>query len=281
MTNGDPADVSGSNMAAVDTSDDPQARVNYLDAAGSQSIDMKVNSYSTLGINGGYKVLDVGCGAGDDVRRMAAIVGPFGRAVGLDSSETMIAQARERSAGLDLPVEFVLGSAYELPFSDDSFDACRCERVLQHLDEPLAAIGEMLRVVRPGGRVLLLDPDFGTGVLDTSHPELHERVRALGQNWRRMQPGSGWRGRQLWALAHQAGLEDVEVEGIVLTITAFAPANAMAGIDSRTAAAVEAGVISQEEADAYLDDLRERDATNRFFSGMAGFQVVGTVPAKG
>lgn len=274
--NGD--QISGSDMADVDRSDDPQARVKYLDAATRRSLDAKIGTYVMLGIGKGDSVLDVGCGTGDDVRRMAEIVGVSGKAVGLDTSETMIAQARERSEGTDLPVEFVQGSAYELPFEDGSFDACRCERVLQHLDEPLAAIREMMRVVRPGGSVLILDPDFGTGVLDTSHPEIHERMRVFGQTWREAQPGSGWRGRQLWGLAHQAGLEAVVVESLTVTITSYEAANAVAGLETRAAGAVNAGAVSQEEADAYLEDLRERDATDRFFTAITGFQVAGTVP---
>ncbi len=279
MTEHDLDQISGADMADVDQSVNPRASVNYLDAATRRSLDAKISSYAKLGLARGDAVLDIGCGTGDDVRRMAEIVGSTGRAVGLDSSEVMVAQARARSEGTNLPAEFVQGSAYELPFENDSFDACRCERVLQHLDEPLAAIREMMRVVRPGGRVLLLDPDFGSGVLDTSHPEIHERMRLFGQKWRETQPGSGWRGRQLWGLAHQAGLEAVEIEGLTITITSYRAANALAGLETRTAGAVKAGVVSQEEADMYLEDLRDRDAANRFFTGITGFQVVGTAPS--
>lgn len=280
MIRDDPNAVSSADMADVDRSADPGALARYLDAFSEQSLEMKIDSYALLGINGGDRVLDVGCGTGDDVIRMAGIVGPFGRAVGLDLSESMIEQARQRSEGSDLPVEFVPGSAYDLPFPDASFDACRCERVLQHLDEPLKAIQEMVRVVRPGGRVLLIDTDSGAEMVDTSFPEIHERIRSSQQVRRRTDPGDGWRGRQLWGLANEAGLLDVVAEGRVPILTSFAAASAIAGIDRWAHDAAGKGVLSQPEADAYLVDLKERDATNRFFAAAPIWLVAGTVPAK-
>jgi len=277
MARNDPDGVRGADMANVDGSTDPAALARYLDAFTEQTLEMKVDSYSMLGINGGNRVLDVGCGTGDDVRRMAGIVGTFGRAVGIDLSDAMIEQARQRAEGTDLPVEFVNGSTYDLPFPDDSFDACRCERVLQHLDEPLRAVLEMARVVRPGGRVLLIDTDFGAEMVDTSFPEIHERMRATQQVRRRTEPGDGWRGRQLWGLAHEAGLIDVVVEGRVPVLTTFEAAAAIARIDAWADQAAEQGSISRRETDAWLDDLKQRDATSRFFAAAPIFLVVGTV----
>ena len=277
MARNDSDGVRGADMANVDGSTDPAALARYLDAFTEQTLEMKIDSYSMLGINGGNRVLDVGCGTGDDVRRMAGIVGAFGRAVGIDLSDAMIEQARQRAEGTDLPVEFVQGSAYELPFPDDSFDACRCERVVQHLDEPLRAVLEMVRVVRPGGRVLLIDTDFGAEMVDTSYPEIHERMRAAQQVRRRTDPGDGWRGRQLWGLTHEAGLTDVVADGRVPILTSYAAAVVIARIDAWGAQAAEQGVISRQEAAAWLDDLKQRDATNRFFAAAPVFLVAGTV----
>ncbi|MFW6074798.1 MAG: methyltransferase domain-containing protein, partial [Chloroflexota bacterium] len=118
----------GTEMADVDASTDPAARVEYLDAV-TRTAAYKEETYRLLEIKPGDAVLDVGCGAGDDVRAMAEIVGQTGRAVGLDVSRTMIEAAKRRSEGSALPVEFVQASAYELPFEDDSFDASRIDRV--------------------------------------------------------------------------------------------------------------------------------------------------------
>ena len=66
----------------------------------------KSRTYALLALRVGEQVLDVGCGAGEDVRALAEIVGPTGRAIGVDSSQTMVAAARERSVDSPLPVAF-------------------------------------------------------------------------------------------------------------------------------------------------------------------------------
>jgi SAM-dependent methyltransferase len=162
----------GDHMANVDASDDPQARVRYLDIATSQFNEYKQESYALLALGPGMSVLDVGCGAGDDVRALAGIVGPTGKAVGLDLSSTMVEQARARAR--DLPVKFVQGSVYELPFPDDTFDASRSDRVFQHLDEPLQALQEMVRVTKPRGRINVVDPDWVRDAYEAGDATLEE-----------------------------------------------------------------------------------------------------------
>src|SRR5215467_10946103 len=88
-------------------------------------------SFALLELQPGFAVLDVGCGTGDDVRVLATQVGQEGRAVGLDSSETAVAEARARSEEDGLPVEFRVGDAHQLPFDAGTFEATRTERVLQ------------------------------------------------------------------------------------------------------------------------------------------------------
>lgn len=275
------ATARGDFMADVDASDDPGARVRYLDIATSQLSEYKRESYIALGLTPGMTVLDAGCGPGDDVRAMAEIVGPTGKVVGLDFSATMVEQARARAGGSGLPVEFVQGSLYELPFADDSFDASRSDRVFQHLDEPLRALLEMVRVTKPGGRINVLDPDWGTELVDTNQPELLERARFVRQRRRRDKPGDGWRGRQLWALFSQAGLVDLHVKGVFWCVTDLDVAAQIASVLDWVRDAYEAGDATLEEAEAWEREMRERAATGRFFAAAGGVGVVGTVPQRG
>jgi ubiquinone/menaquinone biosynthesis C-methylase UbiE len=112
--------------------------------------------------------LDVGCGLGDEVR---AIAEHGGRAVGVDSSEALIAEARRRSDH-----EFLVADAHELPFEDGTFDGVRVERTLQHVEDPAKVVAEMLRVTRPGGRVVAIEPDWDTLVIDARPLEATRRV---------------------------------------------------------------------------------------------------------
>ncbi|MHB1592802.1 MAG: methyltransferase domain-containing protein [Streptosporangiaceae bacterium] len=105
-----------------------------------------------LGLRPGQAVLDAGCGCGADAADMAALVGPAGRAVGIDASGAMIIAARQRFAGTGLPHlrdRRVCGPR----FPDATFSACRAERLLQHVPDPGRAVCEVARVARPGGRV--------------------------------------------------------------------------------------------------------------------------------
>jgi ubiquinone/menaquinone biosynthesis C-methylase UbiE len=98
-------------------------------------------------------VLDVGCGPGNFTRAFAEEV-PRGLVVGLDASGPMLVRAVEETAARN--VEYVRGDASDLPFKDASFDAVCCFAALYLIDDPHGAIDEIVRVLRPGGRVALL-----------------------------------------------------------------------------------------------------------------------------
>jgi SAM-dependent methyltransferase len=105
----------------------------------------------------GDTVLDVACGPGNFSRGFARAVGEQGLVVGIDSSRTMLERGAadlERSGLRN--VVLIRGDATELPFRDDSFDAVCCFAALHLFAEPLAALGDMARVLAPGGRIALM-----------------------------------------------------------------------------------------------------------------------------
>src|SRR5215470_20117561 len=116
------------NFSNIDTARDPSEFVRFMDDANAMEFfrSAKERTFGLLALQAGHHVLDVGCGAGDDVRALARIVGPSGRSVGIDSSQTMIVAARERTAG-EAGIEFRIGDAERLDFPDNSFDACRTD----------------------------------------------------------------------------------------------------------------------------------------------------------
>jgi len=97
------------------------------------------------------RILDVGCGTGANLLMLSK----YGDAEGVDISEDALAFCRER--GLD---KVKLGAGEELPYEDDSFDLVTAFDVVEHMDDDLAGLREMRRVLRPGGRVLLFVPTF-------------------------------------------------------------------------------------------------------------------------
>jgi ubiquinone/menaquinone biosynthesis C-methylase UbiE len=134
---------------------------------------------AALALAPGEKVLDIGSGAGLLAHEMAAEIGVLGSVDGIDRSESMLALARRRpppdEAG---EMRFVGGDACALPFADGSFDAAVATQVYEYVQDIPAALGEAFRVLRPRGRLLVLDTDWGSIVWHSGDPERTQRVLA-------------------------------------------------------------------------------------------------------
>jgi len=156
----------------------------------------------------GMSLLDVGCGPGNLTVDLARRVAP-GRAIGVDNGESIIERARDDTPADADNVEFRTGDVYEMEFGDDSFDLVHAHQVLQHLDDPVAALAEMWRVCRPGGIVAARDAVYSTMAWYPDDDRL-ERWRTL---YRAVAVGNGGEpdaGRFLMRWARQAGFREVE-----------------------------------------------------------------------
>ena len=227
----------------------------YLQRVAAQMVDEKSAMQDLLEPAVGQRLLDVGCGVGDDVRSLARRVAPTGSVVGVDMSGSMIEAARE-AAGVSC-TEFHVADAHALPFPDGSFDAARVERTLQHVAEPARVLAEMVRVVRPGGVLTASEPDWGTLAIDSDDREAtREVVLAISDGNIR----NGWIGRQLAAHFVRLGLESVEIHPVTLVVRSFDMATDVFGF---------ADVAGGE----WLERMHERDSSGTFFASVTGFTV--------
>ncbi len=122
----------------------------------------------------GARVLDIGCGVGQVVRRLKDA--GFD-ACGVEVSEPNVAKAK----GFGLKCELYDGR--QLPFPDQSFAAVGALNVLEHVEEPEAFIQELVRVVQPGGKVVLSSPNFFRAL---GFRDYHPRMRGIGNKWKNL-----------------------------------------------------------------------------------------------
>ena len=264
-------------FSAVDRGD-PGALRNYLDAVAADDAvaRWKELSFDLMGPRAGAVLVDVGCGTGDDARALAARVAPGGRVIGIDASRSMIAEARDRSADATGSVEFVVGDAAGLPLDDGMADGCRCERVLQHLGDPTAAVVEMARIVRAGGVVVAVEPDWGTLVVDGGDAQTGAAVAAAAMS-RVRSPAVG---RSLRRLLIAAGIGQVEMLARTLVLTDGDRAETLLGLRGSVDRAVADG-LDAAAARAWVAALDAGAAEGRFTAAITSFLAHGRVAAGG
>ena len=156
----------------------------------------------------GERILDIGCGPGFYVVELLEEVTPTGSIVAVDSSTDMLALARQRCAGHD-NVTFREGSANALPVDDGDVDAALSVQVMEYVADVPRALSEIYRALRPGGRVVIWDVDWGTAWWHTEEPD---RMRRFLTAWDEhlVHPSLP---RRMGAHLRGAGFIDVAVQG--------------------------------------------------------------------
>jgi SAM-dependent methyltransferase len=194
--------------------------------------------------------VDVGCGTGEDAMALATMV-LGGRAVGVDASAAMVEEARRRSEAVGSPATFVVAPAEELPFGDAEVDVLRCERTLQHVPDPRVAVAEMARVLRPGGRVAVIDTDWRSVTVWPGDPQVTSAVRDA---WVASFANAA-AGGQLADLLLSAGFVDLVLTADVLLARSPAGPDAPP-IALMVAAARQAGTVPPDVLAAWTAELR-------------------------
>ncbi len=249
--------------------------VDYLDKASAleQTKAYKQKTYLMLDLKPGDHVLDVGCGAGDDLIALAHIVGPAGRVTGIDNSQLMVDTAGRRAEHLAW-VSTRKGDGNAIPFPDQSFDACRADRVFIHLHAPEVALDEMLRVLRPGGRILIADPEYDTLVLDAQPAEITRAVvRHLSDENR-----NPFAARHNFRMFRRRGLEQLEVWPSTAVFHDLETADQILGFREAARALAAAGTCSPAETETWLADLATRQREQLFLCTMTGLATVARKP---
>lgn len=217
----------------------------------------------------GERVLDIGSGPGYLLSEIAAAVGPTGRAFGVDPSGVMNAMASRRVSGLE-HVQIEEGDAGQLRYPDDWFDAAVSTQVYEYVADLPGALAQVHRVLRPGGRLLVLDTDWDSLVCNVTDRELHRRVidaweehlveprlpRVLAGLLRRA--GFTVTGQHVVPILNTRLHEDTYSHGVTQLIADFVPG--------------KRGVTSADSA-AWLADLRAVAAADEYFFSLNRYAI--------
>ncbi|MFJ1582228.1 methyltransferase domain-containing protein [Streptomyces sp. NPDC088197] len=246
----------------------------YLDRLAATDLGRfyKGRMLDALDVRTGQTVLDIGCGPGTDLGALADAVSGTGSGsapgavIGVDHDQVAVDTARERTADRDT-VTVHLGDVHELPLADGSVDRARTDRVLQHVADPVRALREAHRVLRPGGRLVLGEPDWDTLTVD--HPD-DELSRAYTRYVTDEVIRNARIGRQLPRLAAEAGFTVPTVVPVTPAFRDVGAADKVLGLERTTQRALAAGYFTVEGARRWLDHL----ASGPFLAAVTFYIVV-------
>ncbi|MGH3078479.1 MAG: methyltransferase domain-containing protein [Gaiellaceae bacterium] len=257
-------------FTAVDDQDDPSAWIDVLDRMREEPAyaAYKQRVAELLEPSQSGKYLEVGCGTGADALELAS---QFGVSVaGVDASSAMVHEARRR--GLR---DARVASADALPFDTSSFDGSWADRVFQHLASPVDALDEMVRVTKPGGRIVVADPDYDTQVVDVPDQELARRVLRFRAD---VALRNGTIAHRMGGLFADAGLTDVVVEAAPVVVRDPAALDNAMGLRTWAGVARERDMLAAEDAESWERAIDDAVAAGRFLYAFSIFVTAGTTP---
>jgi SAM-dependent methyltransferase len=246
----------------LDASPAPSGPLRYLDETDAFMSAFKaymvavLDRYAPRG-----RVLDLGCGVGHDLARMQRV---GLTAVGVDLSHVALLRARDKASAL------VRADGGRLPFRDRSFDGCRMERVLQHVPDPELVVQELLRVVRPGGVLAVLDADHSSLRVDS---RLDPRGTLLSRLALAKHPAIGAELPDLLR-RHGCRVDDVVTELSFGYQLDGLPADA----GTRLERGVGKGLVTGDEATAWLNEQTVRSQDGSFRASWTKVLVVARTP---
>ncbi|GAB0103033.1 hypothetical protein JMUB6875_20050 [Nocardia sp. JMUB6875] len=246
--------------------------VNDLQAALPGIRRLRAWAHDALATRPGESAVDIGSGTGSEVLTFADRVGPTGTALGVEPDPDLLLAAERRAAQAGSSATFVSGDAYGLPVGSESFDVALCERVFQHLTAPARAAGEIARVLRPGGRVVVMDSDWGTAIV---HPGdrhvVHEVIETMIAG-----TTNPFAGRRLAGQLTAAGLVVDDIASHALIQDGSVGAGALvARVADR---AVARGSISKAQRTQLLADLETGAASGDIHLSVTIFAVLAHKP---
>ncbi len=275
-------DTHGLGYRRVDDDPNVDVLIATMDEAAGWDATLRLRAWerAQLALAPGERLLDVGCGLGEAALALAQDLGDGGEVVGIDLSEQMLRVARANASAARCRVRFTVGDACSLGEPDDSFDATRSERTLQWLADPAAAVAEMVRVVRPGGRVSLIDTDWSTLTIQAGDDALTALVRDA---MRTEQTRPSNVGRRLHDLVGAVGCVPLARSEATQTWTTWDPERSPAppgcfSMESLADDLVASGRLTADHGHRFVSTIHDAARRGQFLMSLTMLGVVAVVP---
>ena len=224
-------------------------------------VKQRQRTLATLALKAGEKVFDIGCGVGFLTNEMALLVGKSGKVIGFDKNPEMISHAKQRCEDLQ-QAEFYEGDAAQLPAEDHTFDAVSCTQVLLYVEDVQKVLTEMRRILKPGGRLVIVETDWRGVVLNSTDDALTSKIFSA---WDSAVPSPNLP-VHLGPLLKKHGFSNIQVEAVPILNTEYSPSNFSHGMmEWITKNAVKQGVFNETQRKGFLTDLEERERSGSYF----------------
>ncbi|MDN8600269.1 methyltransferase domain-containing protein [Citrobacter sp. S2-9] len=252
-------------FSSVDMTNDPRWFIDFMDNANCLPDHEIINQrlVEVMAPLDYKRILEFGCGTGNDIRHLVEIYPEVSEIVGIDLSETMISEANSRTSN-DSRIRFEQGDGKQLTFGDNIFDGARAKLVLMHCDDIDAALDELIRVVKTNGKIAVYDHDFDGLIIDHPNKNLTRKI----VNDFSDKAKNSWSGRQLFSRFLRHGLINVTVESISVNLTFDLLRFMILGQK-------DINDIPLEEK-LWWEELAAFQKKGCFFASFIGFLVVGT-----
>lgn len=219
------------------------------------------------------RLIDIGCGPGLDTIPIGRSIGGKGFVVGVDYDYDMLEKANQfaRDQHVDHRVVHLLADAAFIPFRSNSFDACRCERVIQHVKNAEDIFREMVRITRKQGKIVVADTDWATLSIDSSNVDIERRIALF----RAKIYHNGYAGRQIYRLMKLVKLQNVlvEIHPIIWNDYEIFRATSFS-LNNFEQRLLDSGTVTKCELRSFLAGLEEAQGLGHFYA--SGNIVVGS-----
>ena len=234
-------------------------------------VEQREKVLALLAPRAGEHAQDIGCGPGLTTESLALAVGADGHVLGVDIAEPMLAIAKQRCASLP-QVSLGMADVTALPYEDARFDCALASQVYEYVEQIDTALKELARVIKPGGRAVLVDTDWESAVW-ASHDDV--RMRKILETWNEHIPHPQLP-RSLKRRMEQAGFIKVRVDVVPLLNLAYDPQTYSVGMMDMLGSFVAGRHgLSADDVAAWKEDARAIGAENNYFFSLNRYVFTG------